>query len=151
MTPLAELQAQECLFLDSIDEPEANSLRLVVSAARPQPFSDEAADPPVPGAVPVFPDSTTPVFEVIFESCVGYLVRNESYARNLPEESWEGSPTVRQYNASAFLEYIRRSTIATDDYPGPLRHYAVICVDHVVDVVSTVPPVVRPRERELDV
>jgi hypothetical protein len=151
MTPLAELQAQDCLFLDSIDEPDANSLRLVVTAARPQPDSAEATDPPVSGAVPVAPDSTTPTFELLFESYVAYLVRNESYARNLPDETWDGSRTFRQYSASAFLEYIRQSTIATDSYPGPVRHFAVVCVDHVVDVVSLVPPIVRPMERQLDV
>jgi hypothetical protein len=143
MTPLVALQAEEYLSLDSIDEPEANSLRLVATAARPQPASLEAANPPVPNAVPVAPNSDTPTFEILFESYVGYLVRNESFATPSPNETWDGSRSFRQYHASSFLAYMRRSAYATDEYPGPVGHFAVVCVDHVVDVISTAPPTVR--------
>jgi hypothetical protein len=45
---------------------------------------------------------------------------------------------------------MRRSTDATDEYPGPVQHFAVVCVDHVVDVISTASPTVRLRACQPD-
>jgi hypothetical protein len=151
MNALSELLAQDYLVLDAIDEPSVSALRIVVRAARPQPNAAGIADAPVHGAVLVSPDATTPIFEVRFESYVGYLVRNESYAKSLPGESCEGGRAYRQYDSSEILDFMRRSTIASDSYPGPVRHYSLVCVDHIVDVISTVVPVVRPWAHQLDV
>ena len=43
---------------------------------------------------------------------------------------------------SAFLDFLRRTTIANDEFPGPSRHWELVCLDHVIDVVSTSEPVI---------
>lgn len=142
MDAVSELQAQEYLYLASVDEPEVNSLRIVVHAARGQRSSAPTAHGPVTGAFPIQPDASTPTFEILFASYVGYLVRNESYASNSPSDNWRGN-LFRTYDTSEYLRFIRSTTIASDDYPGPLTHAAIVCLDHVIDVVSTTTPEVR--------
>jgi hypothetical protein len=38
------------------------------------------------------------------------------------------------------LEFTKRTTRASDEYPGVLQHYEIACQDHVVDVICTGPP-----------
>jgi hypothetical protein len=38
------------------------------------------------------------------------------------------------------LEFTKRTTYASDDYPGILMHFEIACLNHIVDVVCTAPP-----------
>ena len=42
-------------------------------------------------------------------------------------------------NALSFLDYVARATFASNEYPGPLRHWCVGSENHVVDVVGSPP------------
>ena len=39
-----------------------------------------------------------------------------------------------------FGSYVANGTFATADYPGPFKHYGVICLNHVIHVASELPP-----------
>lgn len=56
-------------------------------------------------------------------------------------EKFEGR-LFRIYAESKFLSYIAAGTIATHDYPGPFKHYGIVCVNHVIEVASTEPPTI---------
>jgi hypothetical protein len=137
-----EIDACKYLFLRELGEPEENSLRLVIEEAK-------ASGPPedfeaVPGKVirgvrAIESDSTCRAFELVWPSYVAYSVRNESFCTRDKEELWEGR-LICLYSNSHFLDYVMRATFASEDYPGPLRHWGVNCLNHVVDVVSTEDP-----------
>ncbi len=86
------------------------------------------------------------LFELVWPSYVAYSVRNESYTSWDDAERWEGK-LLRLYSESHFLDYVRRATFASNDYPGPMRHWGLVCLRHVVDVVSTAGPKVRLLRR----
>jgi hypothetical protein len=46
-----------------------------------------------------------------------------------------------------FLDYVRAATFASDDYPGKLAHYGIVCLSHVVDVVSIEEPAISVLRR----
>jgi hypothetical protein len=74
---------------------------------------------------------------------VSYSVLNESYWTR-PEASEEFTGRLFSvFSQSHLLEYIKRTTVASDDYPGTLQHYRIACQLHVVDVVSTTSPRIR--------
>ena len=150
MDAVSELHAQEYLYLASVDEPAVNALRVVVHAARSQRSDAPVADGPVTGAYPIEPDASTPTFEIVFSSYVGYLVRNESFASNALSDTWSGH-LFRIYESSEYLRFLGLTTIASDEYPGPLTHAAIVCLDHIVDVVSSAKPEVRVLGRGMGV
>lgn len=86
------------------------------------------------------------MFEVIWPSYIGYAVRNESYTTWDKEEEWTGS-SFRIYSKSKFLDFIANGTFASDEYPGPFRHYEIICCDQIIDIASQDQPIVRLVDR----
>lgn len=80
-------------------------------------------------------------YEIIFDDYIAYAVTNESYVGGI-EQEYEGR-LARVYSESAFLNYIRQGTFATEEYPGPFVHYGFCCVDHIIDIVTVKPPMVN--------
>ena len=86
-----------------------------------------------------------PAAAIVFERYVAYAVTNESYGLRDDEARCEGK-FFRSYTKSRFLDYVRRSTIASDEYPGPYAPYGVIYLDHIIDVASAEIPSIRRLE-----
>lgn len=123
------------LFLTEIGEPWANGLRLVVA---------EGIDgvPEMTALGVATPVEVTPMsrrWELQWDATVVYAVRNESYF--VPEP---GDPSPRDAlivrRSSAILDYVRATTFATDDYPGPLSNWSLYTQHHCIDVVATDAP-----------
>lgn len=142
-------QINECgyLFADSIREIEELTLELLVSEAKPQaeipvPENGSALERLRAGGRPIETDATCRRFRLIFDrnQMVSYTVLNESYGR-YPEspEQFTGK-LFRVFSWSHLLEFTKRTTYASDEYPGVLHHYEIACLNHVVDVVCTGPP-----------
>ena len=74
-----------------------------------------------------------------------YLVQDECYTRQDETDKVESGRLVRIYAKSRFLDHISKTTGATSEWPGPLLHVEVICLNHVIDVVATKPPQIRLR------
>ena len=87
-------------------------------------------------------DETCCAYDIIFGSYVAYAVLNESFASVDEYEEYSGR-FFRTYSKSRFLDYVRRASFASDDYPGKSTHYEVACLDHIVDVVSVDAPEIR--------
>ena len=80
---------------------------------------------------------------------VAYSVLNESFASVDDEERYEGN-RFRVYVKSRFIDYVSLASFACADYPGPTQHYAVVCENHVVNVISVVQPTIqRPLQPSL--
>jgi hypothetical protein len=139
------INACKYLFLRECSEPEENTLRVVVEEAK--------ADGP-PGEIEVLPgkvfndmvaiesDPSCQEFELVWRSYVAYGVRNESFTTWDDSEVFEGQ-IFRVYSKSHFRDYVARATFATDDYPGPLKHWCLVCLDHLVDVIGCAEPELR--------
>jgi hypothetical protein len=143
---MEQLDSCEYLFLVEISEPHPSSLHLLIEEAR---VSDNVEDIKIGNSTisdcrRVKHDESCRVFEVEWDSCISYGVTNESYASFI-SDGYVGR-RVRRYSRSAFLDYVQKSTFATDDYPGPYRHIGIICEDHIVDVASTKDPRVTIRK-----
>jgi hypothetical protein len=82
-------------------------------------------------------------YEVIFADFIAFQVRNESFV--LPEPNEDFSTHLRRYEKSAFLDHVRATTMAEGLVDGPLMHIAVVTLDQVIDVATTVEPVITAR------
>jgi len=129
--------------MESIGEPRDNSLRVVIteSAADGTAEQMQIGDLNLRGR-PIVPIPHKRPLELFWESYIAYAVRNESYS--VPEEGQlPPDNMLNQRTESAFLVFITNATLASNDYPGPFRHWELICLNHIVDVVSMVSPTVR--------
>jgi hypothetical protein len=71
---------------------------------------------------------------------VSYTVLNESYGVYPEEPEKFVGKLFRAFSWSHRLEFTKRTTIASEFYPGPLQHYEIACLNHIVDVITTRPP-----------
>jgi hypothetical protein len=144
-------QIDECryLYMRGLHEPRDNKIRFLVEEAglqAPRPVPGDAA----PGSVaalfedaqPIESDSSSRLFEIVYEEYISYTVSNESYSKYPePPEVFTGN-LFRIYSCSHLLEMTRKTTYAGDEHPGPgpLEHHQIPCLNHVIDVITTRPP-----------
>jgi hypothetical protein len=132
-------------YLREMSEPGVNQLRLVIEEAAPSrkletrvvegvAFTDLRA---------LESDEFSRIFEVTWDSYIAYTVRNETTAAFDPYEVIVSGRLACLYSTSRFLDYIALSTNAASSQAGPVRHVAMHCLNHIVDVASAKLPVVR--------
>jgi hypothetical protein len=141
---IAALNKCRYLFLQEIQELDWNGLRLVVSEGLPAGESGpiHVGDAVIGGGTRIDVKEESRVFELVWSQYVAYGVLNESYANVDDPETFEGS-AFRVYSKSHFMNYVSRASFASAEYPGPMRHQAIVCSHHVIDVVSVELPTVK--------
>ena len=89
---------------------------------------------------PVELDDSCVTFQLDWNNYVLYQMLNESFGKPADaSEIYEGK-LARTYSTSKLLQFVMGTTNATNEYPGKLSHYEVICVDHIVNVVCVEAP-----------
>jgi hypothetical protein len=139
-----EIDDCKYLYLRELGEPEENTLRVVVEEAKAEgpPEDIEILGKIIRGTRPIESDDSCRLFELVWPCYVSYCVRNESYTSWDDTQVWEGR-LFRVYSKSHFRDYVAKATFASDEYPGPLRHWCLLCLNHLVDVVGCVEPELR--------
>ncbi len=139
------INACQYLFLRESWEPQENTLRVVIEEAKadgpPEDF-EVAPGKMISGVVAVESDPSCQLFELVWPSYVAYSVCNESFTAWDDTEVFQGRH-FRVYSKSHFRDYLARYTFASDKYPGPLQHWGLVCLRHLVDVVGCEEPVLR--------
>ena len=141
---LAALDACEYLFLSEIEELDNNGLRLVVAEGRRAGESEpiQVGGAVIPGGTRIDVTDESAAFEVVWSKYVAYSVMNESFAAVDEQERFTGN-RIRLYSKSLFIDYVARASFACDEYPGPTQHIAVVCENHIIDVIAAMRPVVQ--------
>ena len=141
---IAAINACSCLFVSEIQELEYNGLRIVVREGLPGGEAGplQVGDAVISGGTRIEVTEESQTFELVWSRYVAYSVLNESFASVDDEELYEGT-RFRVYVQSRFIDYVSRASFACADYPGPTQHYAVVCENHVVNVISTVQPTIQ--------
>ena len=145
------IRACKYLYLHSVSEPEENSLRVVLHEAKVggPPTAEQLAQEALPSVRELLAGSNAivhgpgcQVFELVWPSYIGYSVENESYALPEPEESVGEGRLIVVYTESVYLRYLSKATLASADYPGPFKHWALCCLNHIVNVASVEEPAI---------
>ena len=142
----------ECTYLFATEIRELEELTLgvtIIEAKAQSPIANTEEDSrPLArlklGGRPIEQDDTSRVFNLVFDRnhMISYLVSNESYGKYPePPEEFTGK-LFRRFSHSHLLEFTRRTSYATDEYPGVLMHFEIACLNHIVDVICTAPPMI---------
>lgn len=128
------------IFVTRIYEPDENILEFELTIGR----TGGLEDGPIINNVnlgptrQIFYEDLSDVYRVKFPYYIAYSVLNESYEQ-LGGSVYTGTK-IRIYTESHFLNYVRKDTFATANYPGEFKHYAFITLNHIINVASTVEP-----------
>jgi len=134
------------IFVREISEPQENVLRLVLQEAE---VSSETVSHEIGGTVienlhPVEPTERSRTFELTWKQYIAYSVTNESFASPDDDSAVRASGRLfRTYSKSHFLNFVSRATIASEQYPGPFKHFCLVSEMHVIDIVSTQIPEIQ--------
>jgi len=144
-----ELMELKDIFYVGHTEPSVNSLRLFFCRSRtsdnPEPLL--IGDKSFGDSYSIDIDVNKPVIQIDFDSYIGYSILNESFTVWDEYEEFAGK-IFRIYTKSRYLDFISKGTFASEDFPGPYKHYGVSCLDHIVDVVSVSEPTVKEVFKE---
>ncbi len=140
----ALLNSAEYLYLRQLSEPRDNALRIVVQEAisnRAKSGSIKLPGVPdrlVSGASPIESTETCKTFVLYWAHYVAYLVTEECVGScgNYEDEAYTGR-LLRKYEKSHLLDHLTRDT---GGHFESLHHYKIICLNHLIDIVSTKPP-----------
>lgn len=137
-----EIDSCKYLFLRALLQSDESAIQILLEEGKAEslPSDIEIRGQIISGTHAVLSDKTCKSFQVVWPSYVAYSVRMESYCTLDKSEEWEGK-TIRLYKKSHFLDYISKSTFASDSFPGgPLQHWEIVCGWHVIDIITTMAP-----------
>jgi hypothetical protein len=136
------------LEISELDKRTFNSLRIVVEEAVLNEPAAVVSDRPevanvLAGAHAIESIEGCKKFELSWKHYLAYLVTEELVGSNAPngydDEVYTGT-ILRVYTKSHFLDHIMRDT---GGHIQEVVHYKLICLDHLIDVVSYCPPEVE--------
>ena len=151
-------QIDECkyLYMRGLHEPRDGKIRFLVEEAGLQTPRSSQEDPGFGSIValledarPIESDSSSRLFEIVYDEYISYTVSNETYGKYPePPEVFTGN-LFRIFSWSYLLEMTRKTSYASDGHPGPgpLEHHEIACLNHVIDVITTRPPMIAIIDR----
>ena len=127
-SPIEDLDSCRYLCMDSISAPETNSLRFVLSEGIASARTETLVigDVGVPDLRPIEVTEASRHFEVVRDSYISFVVRDEFYCSWDKDEESTGN-SFRVYSKSKFLDFVASSTSACTNSPEPITHYEIIC------------------------
>jgi hypothetical protein len=135
-------------FIESLEDGPGNRVRIVIREAThvgepvgPEPGLDIPAI--FHDARPLISGPGDRIVALTWHDYVAYSVISESYAGKEAASPPHDGRVVHTFGASHFLDYVRKASFASDEYPGPLLHHEIVTEQHVVNLVSDQPPEVR--------
>ena len=143
------LTYQGDIYLTSIYEPQDNNLILEIERCKinDTPEDIRIGDNIIENIHSIDIDDSLPILRFEFDWYIGYSGTNESFTIMDDYEVYEGK-AFRIYTQSRYLDFVDVSTIASDDYPGPFKHYGITALNHIIDVVATEPPTITLINRD---
>ncbi|WP_088044683.1 hypothetical protein [Bacillus sp. EAC] len=125
-------------YLDKIEEPDINSLRISINRCKVNENSEDLVvdDKIISDVHSIEIDEKLPLIQLNFDSYVSYSVINESFTVLDDYEIFEGN-SFRIFKKSRYIDFINIGTIAKDIfYEETYTHYQIACLNHIVDVIS---------------
>jgi hypothetical protein len=148
---IRQLNAVRYVDLREISEPDKrvfNAVRIIVEEAIVNEATETVNHRPelasvLAGAHPIESVEGCKTFSLSWKHYLAYLVTEELVGSNAPsgyaDEVYTGK-ILRVYTTSHFLDHVMRDT---GGHIQEVLHYKLICLNHLIDVVSYYPPEVK--------
>lgn len=148
LAAIEQLNSVRYVYMREISEPNdrgLNALRIVVDEAVVNETAAAVSCQPelasiLAGAHPIESIEGCKTFRLSWKHYLAYLVTEElvgSNAKNGYDDEVYTGRILRIYTKSHFLDHIARDT---GGHIEPVLHYKLVCLNHLIDVVSYYPP-----------
>jgi hypothetical protein len=131
--------------LNGITESDINCLEISFARCKVSdiPENLEIGDKVINDVYPINIDADLPILQLNFESYIGYSITNESFTSWDDYQIFEGN-AFRIYTKSRYLDFIQTYTFAHQvcGEISLITHYGIVCLNHIIDIVTTATPVV---------
>lgn len=141
MNNFEAINSHNGIYLGNISEPEDNSLRLIVEEG--EEGVEKPMDPmmrEILGLPMTDEELQTSIYEIIFNSYVGYAVLDRRYVK--ATESTQDK-LFNIYQRSHYLDYIDNHSHGGETHKDKLVHYSFHCLSHIIDVVASEAPIIK--------
>jgi len=137
-----EINEAGCCFLTKLEEAGGNSLSLSIQTSKVSEreekiFIDEKQ---FGKGKRIYSDDTCPEFQIYFERFIAFNVLNESYLGS--DEGEYTGKYLRVYSKSKYIDFLTEYASVYLHEGEVLTHYAFLCQDQVIDIVSTRKPTI---------
>lgn len=141
-----EINALKYLFLKKMENLPANRLSITVKEATISEEEEDLiiSDKNIGSAKRILADGPGKEYEFFFKSYGAYSVVNESFSIYQDDEKRVGR-LFCIYSKSHYLDFVHNDTLVDDiyDYNGELKHYAINCLDHIINIVTIDEPAIK--------
>lgn len=139
-----EINGLKYLFFVKLSEPEDNRLSIIVKEAT---VSKRAADviignKNIGSAKRINYNGSGNKYEIYFNTYAAYSIIDESFYMFKDNQERLGR-LLCIYSKSNYIEYIRMNTIVEHIREGELKHYAINCLNHIIDIITIDEPVIK--------
>lgn len=136
------------LFLQRLWEPEENCLQVIIDEAVVEADEVIVEVSNVPKVAmagrPIVVGPQSRAFRLSWPRYVAYSVANESFHVQGETDRIASGRLLVVYEASDYLNHVRRVTWDVGDAFGPVVHVGIFCLNHVIDVVGFGVPEIQP-------
>ena len=142
-SPLSpDIDSCRYLYLRRLWEPQDTGLSVIVDEA----VVDAGEVPNTATSVgPIVVGPQNRAFQIMWPRYVAYSVTNESYTVLREADRIASGRLLIRYAASEYLDHLDKVTFygAMTDILGEMIHIRVVCLNHIIDVVSGAVPEVQ--------
>jgi hypothetical protein len=135
-----DINRAKYLYLDKIVEENDLELHIYIDEAVSDSEIIENIES-VSRCSPIITNELCERYNFIFQNYVCYSIRNESFTSKDDEEEFQGN-LFRLYSKSKFLDYVQLSCIGLEVLAPKMKHYEIICLNHIIDVATENEPIV---------
>lgn len=146
MTDFDKIDRCKYILVTKLFEPLENELAIEVSLGSVSEFEENLFINRVNfGQVNAVNFDYNEKFVIYFASYISYSVLNESY--DMGTTGKFSGDKIREYKNSAFIDFCKKETPAFQlDYNKDIKHYQIVSVRHIIDVLTTSQIQVKRRE-----
>jgi hypothetical protein len=139
-----EINGLKYLFLKEIEEPGDNQLLINIVEAGIAETEEKVmiGDKSIGPARAIGINDNCKKYSFYFQTYAAYHVINESYSMYHEHEERVGS-LFCLYSKSNYLDFIRSNTIVEYLREGELKHYAINCLNHIINIATMDEPIIE--------
>ena len=130
------------LFLDTISYNEKLVINVIEGIKAEEAEDLEFGENIIEGTYRVEPNENSRKFQIVFESPITWQVTDESYTSWDDYEIRDDKNSIQILEKSKFFDYIMKNHGWFEDVVGPGKHYRILTLDQIIDVISCDVPII---------
>lgn len=139
-----EMNKAYSFFLLKITEPINNQLVITLKESTTSGAEESIAigNGVIDGLRNLSPNGPGKIYQILFNTYAAYNVSNESFSTGDGDDIGTGR-LVKIFKKSLYMDFIRTVTTVEFVMESKLKHYQIICENHIIDIATLESPIFK--------